>query len=229
MGRPIDRDTKAVIYNVAKYFLKRKAKKTTYEFKNDINIAKTVAEATGYSERTVRNVIKEGNASPDTLGPLKFRSPIKSKGKKKIPVNDAQLAIINKKVHQFYEADKKMPSVRKLLLSLKEDGDLKCGREYLRKLLHQLGYQLNEPKTKKKPKKAGVETMVTNESVDHVNPETGNYLAGVVSVLQQPQGVFTAPPQQMPMPHQLVPTLAPRPQPLPPPQPPFHILHPHLQ
>lgn len=51
------------MFKVAEYFKKRKADRESFEFKSDANIAKIVAEATGYSKRTVHSVISAGYLS----------------------------------------------------------------------------------------------------------------------------------------------------------------------
>lgn len=82
MGRALSRDVKNIIFKVAEYFKKRKTDKESFEFKSDANIAKIVADATGYCEKTVRNIVKAGNSSTENLGRLKFNSPKKNKGYK---------------------------------------------------------------------------------------------------------------------------------------------------
>lgn len=150
MGRALSRDVKSVIFKVAEYFKKRKADRESFEFKSDANIAKIVAEATGYSKRTVHSVISAGNLSMENSSRLKFQSPKKPKViKKKYVVDDFDLGVIRRKIHQFYEVEKKIPSVRKLLSSLRQDGILNCGREYLRQLLHKMGYRYKKCKSKR--------------------------------------------------------------------------------
>lgn len=150
MGRALSRDIKTVIFKVAEYFKKRKADKESFEFKNDVNIAKIVAEATGYSKRTVHNVISVGYLSIENSSQLKFLLPKKPKVlKKKHVMDDFDLGVIRRKIHQFYEVEKKIPSVRKLLSSLRQDGILNCGREYLRQLLHKMGYRFKKCKSKR--------------------------------------------------------------------------------
>ncbi|XP_068630962.1 uncharacterized protein [Battus philenor] len=150
MGRALSRDVKTVIFKVAEYFKKRKADRESFEYKSDANIANIVAEATGYCEKTVRNVMKAGISSAENLGRLKFNAPKKPKViKKRHVVDDIDLGVIRRKIYQFYEYEKRVPSVRYLLTTLKQEGILNCGREFLRNLLHTMGYRFQKCKLKR--------------------------------------------------------------------------------
>ncbi|CAG5001858.1 unnamed protein product [Parnassius apollo] len=132
------------------FFLRRKGDKESMEHKYDMNINKLVAEATGVSARTVMRIVAEGNSSLQTSEIAKFSSPRKPKEiKKRIQIDDFDMGVIRRKIHQFYTSDKKIPSIRKLLAVLKEDGIVNCGCTYLRQLLHKMGYLFKKCKSKR--------------------------------------------------------------------------------
>ncbi|CAG4943652.1 unnamed protein product [Parnassius apollo] len=150
MGPPIPRQVKNIIYNVHSFFLRRKGDKECMEHKYNMNINKLVAEATGVSARTVMRIVAEGNSSLQTSEIAKFSSPRKTKEiKKRIQIDDFDMGVIRRKIHQFYTSDKKIPSIRKLLAVLKEDGIVNCGCTYLRQLLHKMGYLFKKCKSKR--------------------------------------------------------------------------------
>ncbi|CAG5026277.1 unnamed protein product [Parnassius apollo] len=150
MGPPIPRQVKNIIYNVHSFFLRRKGDKESMEHKYDMNINKLVAEATGVSARTVMRIVAEGNSSLQTSEIAKFSCPRKPKEiKKRIQIDDFDMGVIRRKIHQFYTSDKKIPSIRKLLAVLKEDGIVNCGCTYLRQLLHKMGYLFKKCKSKR--------------------------------------------------------------------------------
>ncbi|CAH2247148.1 jg416, partial [Pararge aegeria aegeria] len=83
-----------------------------------------VSAATGVSERTVLNIVKEarlveqGLLDPDTLK----RAPkkrVRTKGK--IEVSEFDLQVIRRKIHEFYAFKKEVPTINKLLQILRDD------------------------------------------------------------------------------------------------------------
>ncbi|CAG4988868.1 unnamed protein product [Parnassius apollo] len=84
------------------YFKERKKDKSSQEYQNDINLAKTVSVVTGLSERTIRRIVSERNTMDDTAGPFKFKSPRKILfPAKRIEVDSFTLGVIRRKVSQF--------------------------------------------------------------------------------------------------------------------------------
>lgn len=73
-----------------------------------MNINKLVVEATEASNHTVTRIISEGNSSLQTSEIAKFSSPRKSKKMKKIiHIDDFDMGVILRKIHQFYAVNKK--------------------------------------------------------------------------------------------------------------------------
>ncbi|CAG5032414.1 unnamed protein product [Parnassius apollo] len=73
MSKPIRRQSKEIVYNVYMYFKERKNDKSSQEYQNDINLAKTVSVATGLSERTAEGhtVLRLPPYHPD-LNPIEL-------------------------------------------------------------------------------------------------------------------------------------------------------------
>lgn len=87
-----------------------------------------LTKITGVSERTVLNIVKEarlieqGLLDPETLKkPPKKR--VRTKGK--IEVDEYDLQVIRRKIHEFYTFKKEVPTINKLLQILKEEINFK--------------------------------------------------------------------------------------------------------
>lgn len=109
----------------------------------------------GVSERTVLNIVKEarlieqGLLDPETLK----KSPkkrVRTKGK--IEVDEYDLQVIRRKIHEFYAFKKEVPTINKLLQILKEEINFKGSRETLRKILRKNGFQFRKTKNNKTEK-----------------------------------------------------------------------------
>ncbi|VVC86325.1 uncharacterized protein LOC126979094 [Leptidea sinapis] len=111
-----------------------------------------VSAATGVSERTVLNIVKEarlveqGLLDPETLKKAP-KKRIRSKGK--IDVDEYDLQVIRRKIHEFYTFKKEVPTINKLLQILKEEINFKGSRETLRKILRKNGFQFRKRKDNK--------------------------------------------------------------------------------
>ncbi|KAJ2954281.1 hypothetical protein O0L34_g2532 [Tuta absoluta] len=149
MSPPIRKQTKEVVYNIHKFFEERKKNPSTQEHQNDVNLAKLVASVTGFSERSVRNIVSEGR-TPNDAGSSKFKSPKKNLFPKKRKEVDSFTGVIRRKVSQFYTVKKAIPTVRTLLAELKAENIIDCSREYLRKILHDMGFKFRSCQSKRK-------------------------------------------------------------------------------
>lgn len=140
--RKLDYQAKQITYNVYAYYKKKKLDPKTYEHQEDINIIDKVSEVTALSKSTVTRIIREGNAMKAETGVANFRQEDKKKHvrKKRIAVDEVTEGIIRRRVIQFYTVKEEVPSVRKLNALLKEEDILHCSNEYLRQLLHRLGF-----------------------------------------------------------------------------------------
>lgn len=83
---------------------------------------------------------------PETLK----KSPkkrVRTKGK--IEVDEYDLQVIRRKIHEFYAFKKEVPTINKLLQILKEEINFKGSRETLRKILRKNGFQFRKTKNNK--------------------------------------------------------------------------------
>lgn len=149
MSPPIKAQTKQVVYKVYEYFKTKKADPNSAEHKDDINIQKTVAKATGLSERSVQRIVNAGRSMGSNV---KFSSPRRPKQtrKKKIAIDDFTKSVIRRKVTEFYTVRKEIPTINKLRKVLEEDGVIKCGYTYMRLLLRELGFRYKKCQSKRK-------------------------------------------------------------------------------
>ncbi|XP_063623022.1 uncharacterized protein LOC134795119 [Cydia splendana] len=62
----------------------------------------------------------------------------------KIDLDDFDLCVIRRKIHEFYSVKKEIPTIKKLWTVLKVDINFPGGRESLRLLLHKMGYKFKK-------------------------------------------------------------------------------------
>lgn len=111
----------------------------------------------GVSERTVLNIVKEarlveqGLLDPETLRKTP-KKRVRTKGK--IEVDEYDLQVIRRKIHEFYAFKKEVPTINKLLQILKEEINFKGSRETLRKILRKNGFQFRKTKNNKEKEPA---------------------------------------------------------------------------
>ena len=104
------------------------------------------ADATDYSERTVRRIVAENKSLEGAV----FGSPAKryKVERKKIIVNDFDMEGIRCTVHEFYQ-EKKYPTLESLLVVVKEKGLFDGERITLWKLLRKLGFRYKQVNDKR--------------------------------------------------------------------------------
>lgn len=94
---------------------------------------------TGVGERFVRKLVKEKEQADETG--TKISTPGKKRLRGRIEVDEFDLGVIRRKIHEFYSMKKKIPTLQKLLLVLQEEIDFKGSRETLRKILRKIGFR----------------------------------------------------------------------------------------
>lgn len=145
-GRPLRGQAREIVYNVVTHLKKQKE-----EYKLKYNVVESASELTGVSKSLVKTIIGEGKTSK-CKGRLCFSTPTGKhrEHKKKIEVDDFTRAAIRRKIHEFYVVKRIVPTLRKVNECLKDDGLLDCGKEYLRTLLHSLGFKWKKCQSKRK-------------------------------------------------------------------------------
>lgn len=169
MSPPLNSQTKQVVYNVYKYFKARKQDLTSAEHRDDINVNKTVAKVTGLSEKSVERIVKLGRSMEGMGKEVKFTSPKKQKQtrRKRIEIDKSTEAVIRRKIIEYCTERKEVPTINKIRKVLEEDGVLKCGYEYMRLLLHKLGFSFRENAMKD----------MVEKTEKHADDECGNTTA----------------------------------------------------
>ncbi|XP_028173855.1 uncharacterized protein LOC114362596 [Ostrinia furnacalis] len=148
-GHKINSQCKQIAFNVYEYFRKKKLDPNSDEYQQDIPLNKTVANVTGLSEKTVSRIVQQGKLLKNNE---KFKSPkkLKQSRRKRVEVDDFKKGVVRRKVTQYYTIFKKIPTLKSLNATLREDNVLYCGREYLRLLLHDLGFKFKKCGSKRK-------------------------------------------------------------------------------
>lgn len=151
MSKAISRQLKEVVHKVYQFFERRKNDRTSTEYAKDINLAKTVAEATGLSQTSVKKIIKEARIMEAQGSTATFKSPRKNRfPKKRIEIDNFTEGVIRRKITQWYTVKKSIPSLKKLNAELKQDNILNCSREYLRQTIRKLGFKYLTCQSKRK-------------------------------------------------------------------------------
>lgn len=104
----------------------------------------------GVSQGLISKIVKEGHAAEETG--TKIRTPGKERKRKSgfVHVDDFDMGVIRRKVHEFYSAKKEVPTVKKLLEVLKTEINYTGQRESLRKLLHKVGFRFKKSQSNRK-------------------------------------------------------------------------------
>ena len=134
-GKGANSTAKAIIYNVYKYFEKESAKN---KCRRPPKLTSKTAEATGYSERTVRRIV----AKKSEMSGAAFTSPAKryKVERKRIMLDDFDVEELRRLVHDFYR-EKKFPTLDSVLVAAKEKGIYEGERVTLWKLLRKMRFK----------------------------------------------------------------------------------------
>ena len=119
------------MYNVYKYFEAEK-RQGFYSHRLDAVTAKT-ASAMGVSDSTIRDIAKK---APNFDTPGKKRKSVKSRQGQ---VDDFDKCTIRRIVYRFFPR-KELPTLDTLHVAVKNDLDFEYSKEYLRQILHELGF-----------------------------------------------------------------------------------------
>ena len=135
-GKRANSTAKAIIYNMYKYFEKESAKN---KCRRPPKLTSKTAEATGYSECTVRRIV----AKKSEMSGAAFTSPAKryKVERKRIMLDDFDVEALRRLVHDFY-LEKKFPMLDSVLVAAKEKGIYEGERVTLWKLLRKMGLML---------------------------------------------------------------------------------------
>lgn len=111
---------------------------------------KRAAAAVGTSEKTVSRIRKESKAA-DASGE-KLRTPGKKRRQnpKKMFIDDFDRGVIRRTIQNFYTVRKEVPTLKSLLNVLKEEIQFPGKKEFLRKLLKEMGFRFKKCKNKRK-------------------------------------------------------------------------------
>lgn len=105
---------------------------------------------TGVGERFVRNLVKEKEQADATGTKISTPGKKRLRLKGKIEVDEFDLGVVRRKIHEFYSMKKEIPTLQKLLLVLQEEIDFKGSRETLRKILRKIGFRYKKTQSNRK-------------------------------------------------------------------------------
>lgn len=112
------------------------------------------AKATGYSERTVRRVVKEskslqvvenGNGTASTVFPAKT---VRKRPKPKTGLDSLTRCAVRKIIHRIYINEKAVPTIKKIHQKLVEEIGFKGGSRSAHKIVKEIGFFWKKTKSK---------------------------------------------------------------------------------
>ena len=128
-GKSISVEEQQIILNVAKYFQEESKSGNKRQFRAGAVIAKTAA-ATGVSKNSVMKVVSAGKFIDEG----KTRKAKVRFGK----LDNFDVGVIRRIIHNLYR-ENISPSLKKILLQLKEKMNFPCGKTHLWRLLKKMG------------------------------------------------------------------------------------------
>ncbi|KAF6208739.1 hypothetical protein GE061_014478 [Apolygus lucorum] len=141
-GKAVRSQARAIIFSVYQYV---KGLKDGGILGKNVIVREETAKATSVSLSTVNKVIAEGNKALQETGSPAFITPKKPRGRPPtLECDEFSEAAIRHKISEFYIVKKQLPTLRSLVVALREDEVIDCGRNFLTKRLHKLGIQLEE-------------------------------------------------------------------------------------
>ena len=133
--KSISVEEQQIILNVAKYFQEESKSGNTPQFRAGAVIAKTVV-ATGVSKNSVRKIVSAGKVIDEG----KTRKAKVRFGK----LDNFDVGVIRRIIHNLYR-ENISPSLKKVLLQLKEKMNFPYGKTHLRRLLKKMGFGYERP------------------------------------------------------------------------------------
>ena len=129
-GKSISVEEQQIILNVAKYFQEESKSGNKSQFRAGAAIAKTAA-ATGVSKNSVRKIVSAGKVIDEG----KTRKAKVLFGK----LDNFDVGVIRRIIHNLYR-ENISPSLKKILLQLKEKMNIPYGKTHLWRLLKKMGF-----------------------------------------------------------------------------------------
>ncbi|VVC88027.1 unnamed protein product [Leptidea sinapis] len=132
MPKVIKSDVREVLLKVKEYFLKEKQatapiipfvkwhSRRCYRNKNNCHVRSSYLFS-GISLRTMTRIIGEGRLAEASSSKIVTPGKNRKKRKDKILMDDFDISVLRRKIHEFYTKIKEIPTVNKLYCALKKD------------------------------------------------------------------------------------------------------------
>lgn len=145
--KSIHSEARNIINNVIKFFERQKAAgEWSFPLEKATELA---AAAVGKSVSTILRIRKEAQVAEDRL----LKSPSKKKrsgGSNKLVLDDCDLGILKRTVHEVYTVDKQVPTIKLLLDKMRNKVNYSGGEDTLRKHLLNIGFKFKKCHNKRK-------------------------------------------------------------------------------
>lgn len=104
----------------------------------------------GLSLRTVARIGSEGRLAEASSSKIVTPGKKRKTRKDKIVLDNFDIGVLRRKIHEFYAWRKEIPTVKKLLHLLKEEIGFTGSREILRQYIKKIGFRFRKTKSNRK-------------------------------------------------------------------------------
>lgn len=104
----------------------------------------------GISLRTIARITNEGRLAQASSSKIVTPGKNRKTRKDKIIMDNFDMGVLRRKIHEFYACRKEIPTVNKLLQLLKEEIGFPGSREILRQHIKKIGFRYKKTKTNRK-------------------------------------------------------------------------------
>ncbi|KAI5640203.1 hypothetical protein NE865_07460 [Phthorimaea operculella] len=148
MPKVIKSGVRQMVLNVKEFFKEEKrsgAPIIPFERVNE-----RVAAATGVSLRTIARITNEGRYAEASSSKIVTPGKDRKTRKDKIEMDNFDIGVLRRKIHEFYTMRREIPTVNKLLSVLKEEIGFQGSREILRQHIKKIGFRFKRTKSNRK-------------------------------------------------------------------------------
>lgn len=141
-GKVLHSQSREIVSNVYRYFKSKGDSPIVIK-----NITKSIAEATGVSQRSVTRIISESK-NIDSGASASFSTPHKQRPRKspKSALDSFNEAVVRRTVNDYYIVEKERPTLKKIHEKLKQSIEFKGSQSTLRTILKRMGFRWKKTK-----------------------------------------------------------------------------------
>lgn len=147
-AKALHSQAREIIFNVYKFMKDEMLRGAPQNLKQ---VQKRVSQATGVSERSLRNVLHDAK-SIERGEKASFITPGKKRVRKikKVNLDDFDKCVVRRTIHNFHKTNKERPTLKKIHSKLVSDINFKGGLTTLRQIIKELGFKWKKTEDSRK-------------------------------------------------------------------------------